>query len=100
MQERESFSSRLGFILVSAGCAVGLGNVWMLYYHTSLFCKRKNGWTWENFTKEVNTGKGSKLSNSLRFYMTYILPIIVAVVYLKGYYDTFAKKAKAHLLVG
>ena len=25
---RESFASRLGFILVSAGCAIGIGNVW------------------------------------------------------------------------
>nr|MCR5625455.1 hypothetical protein [Lachnospiraceae bacterium] len=25
---REKFSSRLGFILVSAGCAIGIGNVW------------------------------------------------------------------------
>ena len=32
MQERESFGSRLGFILVSAGCAVGLGNVWKFPY--------------------------------------------------------------------
>ena len=27
-KERESFSSRLGFILISAGCAIGLGNVY------------------------------------------------------------------------
>ena len=26
--KRESFGSRLGFILVSAGCAIGIGNVW------------------------------------------------------------------------
>jgi len=26
--ERENFKSRLGFILVSAGCAIGIGNVW------------------------------------------------------------------------
>ncbi|MEE3454876.1 MAG: hypothetical protein VZQ29_04580, partial [Succiniclasticum sp.] len=26
--ERGTFSTRLGFILVSAGCAIGLGNVW------------------------------------------------------------------------
>ncbi len=25
---RESFGSRLGFLLVSAGCAIGIGNVW------------------------------------------------------------------------
>lgn len=28
MEERDSFKSRLGFILVSAGCAIGIGNVW------------------------------------------------------------------------
>ena len=33
-QERERFGSRLGFILVSAGCAVGLGNVWRFPYIT------------------------------------------------------------------
>jgi len=32
MKERESFGSRLGFILVSAGCAIGLGNVWKFPY--------------------------------------------------------------------
>lgn len=35
--ERESFSSRLGFILISAGCAIGLGNVWRFPYITGLY---------------------------------------------------------------
>lgn len=30
--QRESFQSRLGFILVSAGCAIGIGNVWKFPY--------------------------------------------------------------------
>lgn len=30
--ERENFGSRLGFILISAGCAIGLGNVWRFPY--------------------------------------------------------------------
>lgn len=30
--KRESFQSRLGFILVSAGCAIGIGNVWKFPY--------------------------------------------------------------------
>ena len=29
---RDSFQSRLGFILVSAGCAIGIGNVWKFPY--------------------------------------------------------------------
>ena len=28
MEKRESFGTRLGFLLVSAGCAIGLGNIW------------------------------------------------------------------------
>ena len=32
--EREQFASRIGFILVSAGCAIGLGNVWRFPYIT------------------------------------------------------------------
>jgi NSS family neurotransmitter:Na+ symporter len=31
-EERGSFGSRLGFILVSAGCAIGIGNVWKFPY--------------------------------------------------------------------
>ena len=37
MKERETFGSRLGFILVSAGCAVGLGNVWKFPYMTGIY---------------------------------------------------------------
>ena len=32
MNKRESFGTRLGFILVSAGCAIGIGNVWKFPY--------------------------------------------------------------------
>ena len=32
--KRESFRSRLGFLLVSAGCAIGIGNVWRFPYVT------------------------------------------------------------------
>ena len=32
MKEREQFKSRIGFILLSAGCAIGIGNVWRFPY--------------------------------------------------------------------
>ena len=37
MEKRESLGSRLGFILLSAGCAVGLGNVWRFPYVTGQY---------------------------------------------------------------
>ncbi|WP_277071373.1 sodium-dependent transporter [Slackia exigua] len=35
--QREQFGSRLGFILISAGCAIGLGNVWRFPYITGQY---------------------------------------------------------------
>ncbi len=34
---REQFSSRLGFLLIAAGCAIGLGNVWRFPYITGQY---------------------------------------------------------------
>lgn len=36
-KQREKFSSRLGFLLISAGCAIGLGNVWKFPYITGKY---------------------------------------------------------------
>ncbi len=54
-----------------------------------LFCTRKNGWGWENFMKESNTGKGVKTPNWLRMYMTYILPLIILLIFFIGIKDKF-----------
>ena len=35
--ERETFGSRLGFILLSAGCAIGIGNVWRFPYIAGMY---------------------------------------------------------------
>lgn len=37
MSQREQFSSRLGFLLITAGCAIGLGNVWRFPYITGQY---------------------------------------------------------------
>lgn len=54
-----------------------------------LFCTRKNGWGWNNFLDEVNQGQGRKFPEGMKGYMTYVLPLLIIIIYLKGYYDKF-----------
>lgn len=57
-----------------------------------MFCTSKKGWGWKNFVAEANTGTGIGISNKLRFYMSYILPFIVFVIFIWGYYEMFFMK--------
>lgn len=57
-----------------------------------LFCTRRNGWGWDAFIREADAGKGIKFPKKLRFYMSYILPLIIIVIYLKGYWDMFSPR--------
>lgn len=63
-----------------------------------MFCMTKNGWGWDNFQKEVDSGDGMRFPKKLRWYMTYVLPLIVVVIYLKGYYDMFSSKGLVYLV--
>lgn len=47
-----------------------------------LFCTSRYGWGWKNFVAEANTGKGLKVKNWMRIYMTYILPLLVIGVFV------------------
>ena len=58
-----------------------------------MFCTHKNGWGWNNFIQEANAGNGLKFPQFIRKYMTYILPWIVVIIYLKGYYDKFSSQS-------
>ncbi len=54
-----------------------------------LFCVSKKGWGWKNFQEEANTGKGLKLGNWMRPYMTYVLPVVILIVFIMGLVDKF-----------
>ena len=45
-----------------------------------LFCTSRYGWGWERYEAEVNSGNGLKLPRWIRPYMTYVLPLIIAVI--------------------
>lgn len=50
-----------------------------------LFCTTRYGWGWDNFFAEVNTGNGLKLPKWIRPYMTFVLPLIVLVVFVMSF---------------
>lgn len=54
-----------------------------------LFCVTRYGWGWKNFKKEANTGKGLKMQEWMRIYLTFILPLIVLFIFGYGIYDKF-----------
>ncbi len=53
------------------------------------FCVTRYGWGWDNFMNEVNVGEGMKFPRWIRFYVTYILPLIVLFIFVQGYVSKF-----------
>lgn len=60
-----------------------------------MFCTQNRGWGWNHFIKEANSGSGKKFPLFIRGYMTYGIPLLIVVIYLKGYWDMFAPQATA-----
>ena len=49
-----------------------------------IFCTTRYGWGWKNFVAEANEGKGMKVANWMRGYMTFVLPVILIAIFLVG----------------
>lgn len=54
-----------------------------------LFCVTRYGWGWKNFVAEADAGNGLKFPKWARPYLTFILPLIVLIIFVMGYYDKF-----------
>ena len=55
----------------------------------AIFCVCRYGWGWKKFTAEANIGKGAKVQNWMRWYMTWILPLIIGFILVYGLYSFF-----------
>ena len=55
-----------------------------------IFCTSRFGWGWDKFTKEANEGKGVKVANWMRGYMTFVLPLIVLTILVLGLISYFS----------
>ena len=49
-----------------------------------MFCVTRYGWGWNKFVAEANEGDGLKVQKWMRPYMTYVLPLIVILVFILG----------------
>jgi NSS family neurotransmitter:Na+ symporter len=56
-----------------------------------LFCVTRYGWGFDNYMKEMNTGEGIKMPRWIRWYLTWILPLVILVVLVLGYINLFGK---------
>ncbi|MEG0754810.1 MAG: sodium-dependent transporter [Oscillospiraceae bacterium] len=54
-----------------------------------LFCVSKKGWGFQNFLAEANEGKGLPFPKKVQFYVTWILPFVVAAIFVMGYWNKF-----------
>jgi len=54
-----------------------------------LFCTSRYGWGWKNFLEEANTGEGIRFPKSICFYVAYIIPLIILVIFIQGYWSKF-----------
>ena len=54
-----------------------------------LFCTSKKGWGWKRFLAEANAGEGLAFPKGVRFYVSYILPLIVLFIFVMGYWNQF-----------
>ncbi len=71
-----------------------LGSLAFVFY-----CTKKNGWGWDRFIEEADAGhQGIQFPRALRGYVSYVLPIVIIVIYLKGYYDIFSPMGMTALL--
>ena len=54
----------------------------------------KKGWGWDNFIAEADAGKGIRFpkAKAIQFYLKWIAPIIILVVFIAGYFDIFGAK--------
>ena len=106
----------IGLWLLSLPCALGF-NVWaafqplgpgtnvldledflisnnLLFVGTLMFlffCCTRRGWGWKNFLAEANKGEGMAFPSWLKGYLTYVLPCLIAVVFIMGYVERLSK---------
>ena len=66
---------------IVSNCILPIGSLIYL-----LFCVTRYGWGFEKYLREANTGEGMKIPKGIRVYVTYILPMLLVLLILQGWF--------------
>lgn len=66
---------------IVSNCILPIGSLIYL-----LFCVTRYGWGFDRYLKEANTGEGMKIPKGIRIYVTYILPVLIILLILQGWF--------------
>ena len=66
---------------IVSNCILPIGSLIYL-----LFCVTRYGWGFSSYLEEANTGEGLKIPRGLRIYVTYILPVLLVLLILQGWF--------------
>ena len=79
----QPFASGSGFLdledFLVSNCLLPIGALCYV-----LFCVSKKGWGFQNFLAEANAGKGLKFPRWTKYYLMFILPVIILIVFVMG----------------
>lgn len=64
---------------------LSIGSIWYL-----LFCTSRYGWGFDKFLQEANEGTGIKFPRQVKWYVSLVLPIVILIIFLQGYWAKFA----------
>jgi NSS family neurotransmitter:Na+ symporter len=53
------------------------------------FCTSRYGWGFEKFLKEANEGQGLRFPRWVKGYVTYVLPVVILIIFIQGYISKF-----------
>ncbi len=94
-----SLTTALGYSVFSGFVPFAEGSAWLDFWDfivsTNLLplgslviaifcCNKRYGWGWESFKAEANAGKGLKVKNWMKPLFTYIVPIVIILLYIYG----------------
>ena len=94
-----AMTTALGYSAFSSFVPFAAGSAWLDFWDflvstnilplgslvvTLFCCNSRYGWGWKSFKAEANEGKGLKVKEWMRPVFTYVIPVVIIILYIYG----------------